>query len=485
MPDEATARTLEFGGGPSSSVFSPVVMAIILIAGILLLVLPRAKAMVPFFVAAIVIPLDQVLVIGSLHFPMLRVLILFGLARIAFGKLSGKEQAFSGGINTIDKAMIVGTAFTLINGILLWKQMGQVIYQLGAILTSLGSYMVLRFLIRDEEDVLRMVRAWVWITVTLAVVMIGEHVLRKNLLFLAIGGARASVSIDTMVRDGSLRARGSFLHPILAGTFGGFSLPLFLGLWWRNRKDRFRAGMGMIASLVMSFAASSSTALMGTFGGVIALCFWGMRKDMKTVRRGVVALLVVIQMYLATEGRPVWHVIVDADFTGSSSSWHRFMLVDQCVRHFFNWALFGTQSYGSWGWEMWDLSNQYVATADVSGLIPLVAFMTTVVVAFKYVGRARRMVAGEKQQEKLVWAIGASLFANIVAFVGISYFDQTIVGWYALLAIICAISLPARTAKLVPAVEPAPALAMAGELRPAGAKSIAQNKSMGLSRQRI
>ena len=61
-------------------------------------------------------------------------------------------------------------------------------------------------------------------------------------------------------------------------------------------------------------------------------------------------------------------------------------------------------------------------------------------------GRVRRL-AEEKEgrgDEFFVWAIGASLFANVVAFFGIGYFDQTIVGWYALLAIICTVTLPAR-----------------------------------------
>jgi hypothetical protein len=37
-----------------------------------------------------------------------------------------------------------------------------------------------------------------------------------------------------------------------------------------------------------------------------------------------------------------------------------------------------------------------------------------------------------------MWALGSALFANMVAFLGISFFDQTIVVWYALLAMISA-----------------------------------------------
>jgi hypothetical protein len=47
---------------------------------------------------------------------------------------------------------------------------------------------------------------------------------------------------------------------------------------------------------------------------------------------------------------------------------------------------------------------------------------------------------GETKQALFVWAIGAALFANAVAFFGISYFDQTIVVWYALLAMISTVT---------------------------------------------
>jgi hypothetical protein len=451
VPDADVMRDLTFGGGAATSVFSPVVMAIILLAGILMLVLPRGKAAVPFFLAAVIVPLDQVLVVGSLHFPMLRLLIVFGLVRIALDKLSGKGDVYSGGLNGIDKAMMVLATFTLINGILLWREPAEVVYQLGGILTSLGGYTVLRFLIRDEEDVSRTIRAWAIVCAVLGAIMVTELATGKNFLYMAVGGSRAAYATNVLVRDGVLRARGAFLHPILAGTFGGFSLPLFVGLWWRNQGGRLNAIIGAIGAIAMCFTASSSTALMGLMGGVVGLFFWFARRDMRSVRRGVVAFLVLIQIYLLHNMRPVWHVIVDIDTTGSSSSWHRYMLIDECVHHFFSWFLVGTKDYGAWGWEMWDLSNQYVATADVSGLIPLVAFVVTIVLAFKYIGAARRAAEGNKQEELFTWALGASLFANVIAFIGISYFDQTVVGWYAVLAMICAVSLPARQGQLAPA----------------------------------
>ena len=44
-----------------------------------------------------------------------------------------------------------------------------------------------------------------------------------------------------------------------------------------------------------------------------------------------------------------------------------------------------------------------------------------------------------------MWACSAALFANVVAFFGISYWDQTMVSWYTLLAIISALALVPKT----------------------------------------
>ena len=41
-----------------------------------------------------------------------------------------------------------------------------------------------------------------------------------------------------------------------------------------------------------------------------------------------------------------------------------------------------------------------------------------------------------------MWFLGASLFANLVAFFGVNYFDQSRIAWFLLLAMIAAASAP-------------------------------------------
>ena len=127
-------------------------------------------------------------------------------------------------------------------------------------------------------------------------------------------------------------------------------------------------------------------------------------------------------------------------------------------------------SYPDWGWDMWDLGNQYVAIGETSGLIPLVSFLAVIMFGFGYLGQTRKRSEGNWKQGFFIWAIGSSLFANVVGFLGISYFDQTIVAWYTLLAMISTLTagraahgmkhspLSSREAQLVSTFDPAPHL---------------------------
>jgi hypothetical protein len=435
-------ENLQFGGGVAHTFLSPVVLLAIIVAGLLICFSTRRRASAAFLVAAILIPVDQVLFVGGLHFPMLRILALCGLLRILRGRLSGRHQIFSGGMNGIDKAVIGLGVFTFINGILLWRIGAQVVYQLGNLCDVFGAYFLLRFVIRDEEDVRAAIRTLACVAAVVALLMGSEQATGKNLLYSALGGARASTLGSVLDRDDHLRATGSFAHPNLAGTFGGITLPLFLGLWLRDKKERTYAALGIAAASVIPFAASSSTALSGFLGGILGLCLWPLRRRMRVIRWGIVVVLVSLHLVMKA---PVWHLVARLDLTGSSSSYHRYQLINQCIIHFSDWMLVGTKSFADWGFDMWDLSDQYVAIADVSGLIPLVCFFAIIVLGFRYAGRARLAYKGDKGRQLFAWALGSSLFANVVAFFGISYFDQTIVVWYALLALIAATAVSART----------------------------------------
>ncbi len=418
----------------------PIILLAVLIAGLLIVFGSRNKALSAFLAAALLIPTDQVLLIGSLHFPMLRVLIIFGAIRMMRAKTSGM-RLLGAGWNKIDLAMTVLTIVTAVSGVLLWQQSAAVVFQLGNLYSAFGAYFLLRFLIRDEDDLVQAIRTMAYVAMFVAVIMTYEQATGKNPYYAYLGGAHADMYGSAIERDDKFRATGCFGHPILAGTFGAISLPLFAGIIWRDKKKRLVGWLGIAAATVMAMAANSSTALLGFGGGLIGLGFWPIRRWMRPVRWMIVLTLVTLHLSMKA---PVWHLISRIDLSGGSSSYHRYQLINQCILHFRDWWLIGTKSYADWGWDMWDLSDQYVGTADTAGLVPLLAFIAMIVFGFKYVGSARRAASGDRRRELFVWALGASLFANVVAFVGIGYFDQTIVAWYALVAMIPIAAYSAR-----------------------------------------
>jgi hypothetical protein len=426
-------KNLRFGGGVADTVLNPAVLIFVLIAGVLICVLPRRKAMVPFLVASILIPLDQVILIGPMHFPMLRLLILFGAARIFRDRNTSRYKIFSGGLNKIDLAVILLTVFTAVNGILLFQESGAVIFQLGNLYTVFGIYFLLRFLIRDDDDILLMIRTLACIAAFVAVIMALEVQTGHN-PYAILGGARAESYASLMQRDDRFRALGCFGHPILAGTFGAILVPLFVILWRRGKRDRTLAAVGIAASTIIVLTSNSSTPVLAYAGGVLAIFLWPIRRWMRVIRWSIVVILVSLHLVMKA---PVWHLISRIDISGGSSGYHRYQLIDQCIRHFPDWWLIGVKSTYDWGWDMWDTANQYVSTCDASGLIPFLLFLATIVYGFKYLGKARK-IAEDKKKQLSLWAMGSCMFANVISFVGISYWDQTQVVWYGLLAAISA-----------------------------------------------
>ncbi len=430
-------KHLRFGGGTADSILNPAVLVVVLIVGVLMLVWPRKKILPPFLAAAILIPMDQVLMMGGLHFPMLRLLALFGVARLVREKIAGR-RIFAGGVNKLDWALILLTLFIAIDAVALFREVGAVIFQLGNIYTAFGIYFLLRFLVRDQQDILRMIRTLAYVAAVVAIVMAYERTTGHN-PYALLGGANASFYANVMVRGDRFRATGCFGQPILAGTFGAILIPLFVLLWRSGRRNRILAAVGIVAGTVITLASNSSTPILAYAGGVLAICLWPVRNWMRAIRWGIAAALVGLHLVMKA---PVWHLIARIDISGGSSSDHRFLLVDQCIRHFGDWWLFGVKSTAEWGWDMWDTANQYVSICDNSGLLPFILFLAVIVYGFKFLGKARKS-AGGRNQQLFFWILGAALFANAVAFFGISYWDQIQVVWYGLLAAISAAVLTA------------------------------------------
>jgi uncharacterized membrane protein (DUF485 family) len=78
-----------------------------------------------------------------------------------------------------------------------------------------------------------------------------------------------------------------------------------------------------------------------------------------------------------------------------------------------------------------------------------VLFLWFIVVAYKRIGRARAASEGDARQERLIWAMGVTLFSITVAFFGIIFFDQSVLAWYLVIALISTVTWLALEKKKV------------------------------------
>jgi hypothetical protein len=266
------------------------------------------------------------------------------------------------------------------------------------------------------------------IVALLGVCMLYEHLTRFNVFNLIRTSA-----IVPWLRDDHVRAQGPFAQSITAGCFGATLLPLSFWLWKRGGTKALGL-VGLAAATVVTVSSNAGTPASALMGAGVALALWPIRKHMRTMRWGIA--LTVIALALAMKA-PVWYLIERLNFVGGHS-WDRAFLMDQFSRHIGTWWLFGTSENASWGVSTWDMCSQFVAEAGSGGLVTLVLFTALVCQGFGMIGRARKMAEGDKRHEWLFWCLGATLFAHIMAFQGVSYFDQSRFWWYAYLAVILA-----------------------------------------------
>jgi hypothetical protein len=410
-----------FGGGDEATAGTPLAVALLLICILLILVLPRKYAYVPFLFAALLLPLHVVVLVGGLHFNATRILVLGGWLRLLL------RGSFPGRLQTIDTIVLSSAVGSAVMYCLLWQDMGAVINRAGWLVTTMGSYFLIRFLVQDKEDILRVIATFAVVVIVIAPLMWYEHSSSDN-PFWVLGAPKM-----TDIRDGQIRAQGPFGHAIVAGTVGAVLVPLFVGLYFCRPRARWLAATAAIASIVMVLTSHSSTPVLTSAAVILGMAIWPLRKRMRFVRWGFVIFLVIAQLFMKA---PIWFLMTRISAVMGGSGWHRSMLMDNFFRHFTQWWLVGTRANPDWGWSMWDVDNAYVGAGLSGGLVGFVLFIAVLVYAYKAIGKGRKLMHKSPRDQHLVWALGVALFANTVAYFGIVYFDQAIVAWNTLLAMI-------------------------------------------------
>ena len=390
---------------------------------LLLLCLPRRYAIVPIIVLICYMTMGERVMIAGLNFTMLRILILFGWLRLLM-----RHELRRMRWNSVDKVVVAWTIVRTINYTLVWGDSAALINRLGYAYDIVGTYFLFRFLLCEPEDLYRVIRYLAIFLAPVAVLIVGEKITGRN-SFAIFGG----VPLLSDVRDGVLRCQGPFSHPILAGTFGATTLPLFLALYWKQRPNRALATMGAISALVIIAMAGSSGPALAGFAGILGLLFWPMRRRMRIVRWGCVLVLVALQFAMKS---PIWFVLARLTVFSGSTGWYRGFLIDMAARHMNEWWLIGTNAATQWHFYLADVTNQYVAEGFDGGLLAMGLFIAILAQSFGAVGRTIRSGKKSVSIKHLTWALGAALLAHTVTFISVTYFDQNFVMLYFVLAAI-------------------------------------------------
>jgi hypothetical protein len=417
-----------------------------IVAGWLLFRVPKQWAPMPLLAGTIYMTLGQTVDVGPFHFSVLRILVALGVIRALV-----KHERLSGSWNPLDKAMLVWGAWALVSSGFHKDVPSTLVSHLGLVYNALGLYFLLRVFIPGAEGVWSVARILLILLVPVALEMVLERLTGRN-HFSVFGG------VDEMceMRGGKFRANGPFLHSILAGTVGAVCMPLAVLFWQRNRKLCL---LGVLATGLIVVSSSSSGPILTTLFVSIGLAFWKLRERMRMVRW--LALLSVIALNVVMSA-PVYYLLGRIDLTGSSTGFYRAALIESTAKHFNEWWLGGTDytrhwmaSGVSWSENHVDITNYYIRMGVDGGLPLMLLFIYILVVAFRMVGVALCDSQGEPfEHQYMIWTLGAILFGHAATWMSVSYFDQTVVFLYLILAAISAVSgVPLHALEMV--AEPA------------------------------
>jgi len=398
--------------------------------GMAMLGLPRKWALGPLFLGFFLLPVSESLVVVGINLPTTRILILIGLLGLTF---KSPSRAFK--LNKIDKVVISWVVAAVMAHSLLWGSSAALINRMGYGLDVLGAYFLVRYLVRDSADVERAIIVLAAISIVIAVCMLIERETARN-PFAIFGG----VPEVPELRKGRLRCQGPFRHPIMAGVFGASIFPLCTALYFTASKKKALAVLGAAAASVIAITSASSGPLGAYLAGVLALLLWPIRESMRLIRWGFLCMIILLQMVMKAD---VWSLIGRISLVDGGTAYHREVILEAFIQRFSEWWLVGTRSTAHWAPRFLvptDLTNQFVRVGVDGGLVTLGLFVAVIALCFGAAGRGSKRLDISRGTRRMAWAMGVGLFVHVVAFMGASYWDQTIYALYASLGLVSSLS---------------------------------------------
>lgn len=385
--------------------------------------LPRRYAVIPLLLSATYITRDAGMDIGSVRFTVLHITVLFGLLRVLL-----RREGVANGWNAVDKMMTLWAIVLIASSP--FHSSDQWAFRIGVVWKDYGCYLLLRCLVQDIQDIKRIFKALCVILVPVALLMMIEKSSTEN-FFAALGGVT-----DVVIRDGNVRAKGPFAHPILAGTVGAACLSIAIYLWNRHRGY---ALLGLFSGSGIVYACASSGPIMMLAFIIFGLMLWKMHAHMRAIRR--YALISILALN-AVMHDPVYFLMARIDLSGGSTGWYRARLIQSSIEHLSEWWLVGTDYTRHWmetgtpANDMHaDIVNQLLAMGIKGGLLLILLYVLAFISSFKILGSTIKDSDGASVADRfLSWTLGSILFGYMVNFLSVSLFDQSLIYLYLILA---------------------------------------------------
>lgn len=404
-----------------------------LLAAVGIFILPRKYAIVPLIVGSVLIPPSNGFILAGINFPVLRILLLCACLRL----LARGEWGFYP--SKVDRLVILWGTWVTVSYTLLTLEVGALINRIGSVWVDLVlTYFVTRSLLKDIAAVHRTVILLITMGLMLSVTTALEYFWRLN-FFSYFGG------IDfVQIRGEKLRCQGPFGHPIALGSFGAMAIPLVWGAY-KASLIRFKAYIvSMVGCMAVVVCSGSSSPIFTLAGSLFAIFLWRFRKHMRQIVMAGFLMLIGLEIVMKAH---VWWLIPRLNPMGGSA-YHRAKLIDHFVANFGEWWLFGTRDNAEWGgggYMTHDVANHLLRMGTAGGILAIIIFLITFVVAFKGIGRLVAESKTPPASRFLLWALGGVLFAHLVTFIGLSYWDQMRFVLYVHIGLVAsAISIEAR-----------------------------------------
>ena len=354
----------------------PIVAVLLAVLVALTLIRSRNYAVASFLIIINFVTAAQRISVAGIDFPIYRIMICVILLR-AFLRNEYKWVRMT----KLDGIVILQVFAASVATVLRHSAISEFVYAVSTALDALGTYYAFRVLLRDYNDLKLFARTLAYISFGIALIFVVERSTGRNPM--AVFGG---VSEFSWIREGKARVQGPYPHVILAGCYWAMIAPFFIAGWREGQAFRPVMAAAFLAAAITVLLCASSTPLVSLAAGIGAMILYYQRNITMRLKVAILAAILGLALFW---NKPVWFLLAKIDFTGGSTGYFRYFLIDSFVRNWKQWVLIGTRTTANWGQGLIDVCNQYVAMGTTGGLATFALFLASIACALEIRGFAR------------------------------------------------------------------------------------------------